>query len=602
MRNSLITILILIIVSPVFSQPAEAKLANEYFQQGEYDKALSLYETLENNRSAIPIIHANYFQLLLEQTKTKEADKYLKKILRDFPNNIQYQVDQIFFYQSTQQAEKAKQLLDQLKKDSAKNQYQLSAVAQKLVSRKMYNPGISFYNSARQISGRQSTFALDLAAVYRSMDQKELMTEEYINYAEGNPANINYVKNLFQNMFTDPEDQDLLEGVLIDKIQKNPDNPLYTDLLIWLELQRKNFYSAFIQARALDKRNDKPGDESMRIAKIAYDNKSWQDAIDIYHYVLDKYPDSYNYATARRFLISSKENYTKTIYPIDTTAIRSLVEEYDALFEDIGPNPTTLGALKNEALLRAFYLDELDTAISILHFVISHPRAGGTLIAETKLDLGDIYILTKEPWEATLLYSQVEKAHKESQLAFEAKLRNAKLNYFIGNFVLAKSHLDILKMATTRTISNDAIALSLLISDNTAFDSTDQVMQEFATAELLIFTNQKEDAKTKLKKILEENPGHSITDEIYWLESRLALEAGNPELAIEKLDLIILNYDTDILSDDAFFKKAVILQDYINEDLKAKELYQEFLKRYPGSRHAAEARARFREIRGDLQN
>lgn len=600
--RKILIIIIILSASISFAQTDKAKLANEYFQQGEFEKAKTLFEDLEKSRAAIPLIHSNYFRLLIDQQEYKSAEKYLDRAIKSFAGNLNYQVDLAFLYQTMGEEDDLNKYLANLKKEFHENQYQLSTIAQNLVSHQMYEYAIDYYQLARKVNGRNSAFALDMAALYRMKNDKRAMTEEYINYAEGNPANIAYVKNLFQNILTEPEDQQFLEETLIRKIQKNPDNSMYSDLLIWLELQRKNYYSAFIQARALDRRNQKPGDQSMRIARIAYDNEAWEDAVDIYTYVIETYGNDYNYPQARRFLIKSKENRVKTNYPIDSMAIRNLVKEYAELYDQIGPNFTTLDALRNQALLHAFYLDELDTASRILNFVIENRRAPRALVAECKLDLGDIYILLGEPWESTLLYSQVEKDNKESPLGYEAKLRNARLNYFIGNFSLAKSHLDILKLATTREISNDAIALSLLISDNTAFDTTDVVMQEFANVELLIFQNKTTEAKEKLNQLLEDNPGHSITDEIYWVESKLAIEAGNYEIAVDYLDKIIQSYSYDILSDDAFYKKATIIQDYTNDENQALDLFQEFLMKHPGSMYAAEARQRIRAMRGDLIN
>ncbi len=601
-RKFLIIITLLGAALSLSAQTDDAKLANEYFQQGEFEKARAMFEDLEKNRSVIPLIHANYFRLLLEEQDIKGAEKYLDRVIKSFPGNINYQVDLAFLYHTIGESDKLDKYLSTLKKQFIENQYQLSSIAQNLVSHQMYEEAIDFYLTARKLNGRESAFALDMAALYRMKNDKRKMTEEYINYAEGNPANLAYVKNLFQNILTEPEDQEFLEETLIQKIQKDPNSALYSDLLIWLELQRKNYYAAFIQARALDRRNQQPGDQSMRIARIAYDNESWDDAIDIYTYVIDTYGDDYNYPQARRFLIKSKENKVKTAFPVDTTAIRNLATEYSELYDQIGPNYTTLEALRNKALLHAFYLDELDTATRILNFVIENRRAPRALVSECKLDLGDIYILTGEPWESTLLYSQVEKDNKEAPLGYEAKLRNARLNYFTGNFALAKSHLDILKLATTREISNDAIALSLLITDNTAFDTTDFIMQEFANVELLIFQNKTAEAKAKLAKILKENPGHSITDEVYWLQSKLELQAGNYQQAVDYLDKIIQAYSYDILSDDAFYKKATIVQDYLHDEEQAMTLYQEFLKAHPGSMYVAEARQRIRQIRGDLVN
>lgn len=600
-RYSFLT-LALLLATLAYSQNDEAKLANEYFQQGEFEKAKSIYESLADKRAAIPLIHTNYLQLLINQSDFKAIESYLRKVLRVYPTNLQYQVDLARYYELSGDKGKKEKFLNQLMKDFGDNQYQLSIIAQNLVSHQMYDEAIAFYQTARKINGRPAAFAMDIAAIYRMKNDKRAMTEEYINYAEGNPANLAYVKNLFQNILNEEEDQEYLESTLIRKIQKDPDVPLYPDLLIWLELQRKNFYAAFIQARALDKRMGNPGDEAMRIANIASDNGSWQDAIDIYTYVVKEYADSYNYPPARRLLIKARENKIKNDYPIDIQAINHLAHEYADLYEELGPNPTTLEAIRNKALLHAFYLNELDTATRILNSIINNPRSPKNLVSESKLDLGDIYLLTGESWESTLLYSQVEKSNKESPLGYEAKLRNARLNYFTGNFSLAKSHLDILKLATTREISNDAIALSLLISDNTAFDTTDQVMQKFADAELLIFQNKDSLATQKLNEILKNNPGHSITDEIFWVQAKLQLEAGNYTDAIVLLDKIIDNFGYDILSDDAFYRKAVILHDHIQDEKAALQVLTEFLKNHPGSMYAAEARNRIRQLRGDLIN
>ncbi|MCK5206680.1 MAG: tetratricopeptide repeat protein, partial [Cyclobacteriaceae bacterium] len=55
-----------------------------------------------------------------------------------------------------------------------------------------------------------------------------------------------------------------------------------------------------------------------------------------------------------------------------------------------------------------------------------------------------------------------------------------------------------------------------------------------------------------------------------------------------------------ILGDDALFLIGTIYEDQLNEKEKAKEIYQSFLTRYPGSNKAAEARKRFRTLRGDF--
>jgi tetratricopeptide (TPR) repeat protein len=388
--------------------------------------------------------------------------------------------------------------------------------------------------------------------------------------------------------------------MMYDKVQRSPNNPLYVDLLIWVNLQRKDFYAAFIQARAIDKRQKLNGMNVMEIGRIAQKNHDYRNAIRIYEYVIQEYPGAPNYQIARRLIIQSREELVKTTYPVDLDQIRKLIEEYDQLLAEVGLNNNTVEALRSKALLHAFYLDEHETAIEILEQIIAVPRTNRKMIDRSKLDLGDIHLLIGQPWESTLLYSQVEKSSKETPIGYEAKLKNAKLSYFKGDFSLAQNHLDILKLATTREISNDAIALSLLIKDNTLLDSTDVAMKRFADIDLLIFQNKKDTAIAALDQMLVDFPAHSLTDEILWRSANLRMETGAFEDAIRDLERIVDEFGFDILGDDALFLCGRINEEHLKNSNKAMEIYQTFLTQYPGSNYAAEARKRFRVLRGDF--
>ncbi|MCK5469919.1 MAG: tetratricopeptide repeat protein, partial [Cyclobacteriaceae bacterium] len=320
----------------------------------------------------------------------------------------------------------------------------------------------------------------------------------------------------------------------------------------------------------------------------------------IFEYIIEEYPGTPNYQIAKRLVISSREEIIKNTFPVEDSNIRILINDYRELIKDVGLNNNTIEALRSEALLFAFYLNEHDSAIMILEKIIKVPRISKSIIDQSKLDLGDIYLLIGEPWESTLLYSQVEKSSKESAIGYEAKLRNAKLSYYRGDFALAQSHLDILKMATTREIANDAMSLSLLIKDNTQLDTGDLAMKKFADIDLLIFQNQKYEALESLQKLIDEFPEHPLVDEILYRQAKLKMEMGDFQEAISLLQNVVDKYGEDILGDDALFLIGTIYEDQLNEKEKAKEIYQSFLTRYPGSNKAAEARKRFRTLRGDF--
>lgn len=591
-----------LIQSAVAQDIQQIQLADEYYLQGDLEKARLLYDELSQDPQNTQHIATNYLSLLKATPDLNEAEKFLKQSIRLFPSNMQYRSNLAGIYSESGEDEKLDSYLQSLRKESRSNPFQLSILAQYLANEELYQSAVDFFKESRKVRNNPTVHALELASIYRMLDNKSAMIEEYLNYASDSPNRLSYIKNLLQNYIQEEEDLDELEATLIRKMQQNPDDTKFSELMIWVELQRKNFYGAFIQSRAIDKRNERPGDRTMQIGRIALDNKSYDEAEEIFAYVAKQYPNSRNYSFAKKLWIEAREQKVKNTYPVNPEDIRMLTDQYFLLYQELFPAPTAFEALRSKALLHAFYLDEIDMASDLFNQLIANPRAGSTLISMSKLDLGDIYLLKGEPWESTLLYSQVEKAHKSHPLGYDAKLRNARLNYFTGNFSLAKGHLDILKKNTTREISNDAISLGMLITDNTALDTTDQVMQEFANIELLIFQNKKNQARERLVKMLESYEHHSISDEVYFLLSKLELEAGNDLLAIEYLDMILSTYSYDILADDAAFKKAEIVDFQIKDVEQAKQLYQEFLINYPGSMYAAEARKRFRQLRGDFVN
>jgi len=591
---------LLFIALPNQAQSAQIQLANEYYQQGDFEKAKSIFDGLAKDKQNVIRIHTNYLQTLKQIGEPREVEKYFNQVIKWHPSNIAYQMDQIAYYFEKGDDKNYQQRVSDLKNQFGENRFQLSMIAQQFANQRMYSQSAEFFLMARRVSEIPNSYALEMARVYSLLNEKQKMVNEYLTYAKENRQNAAYIKNIFQNLLKEEEDMTYLESALIQRMQEEPAERTYPDLMIWVELQRKNFYGAFLQARALDKREKTNGNQSLRVGRIAMDNEGWEDAIKIFTYLTKTHQETPNQSYYRKMLIEAKEGKVKNTFPINRSEIKGLSREYKQLYQELGPNNYTFEALRNLAHLHAFYLGEIDTAAIVLRHLIDSKRVSKNLVSQSKLDLGDIYILRNRPWEATLLYSQVEKANRDSPLAYEAKLKNARLHYFTGNFSLAKSHLDILKRATTREISNDAIDMSVLIADNTFLDSTDVVMQEFASIELMIFQHQNQQAMRSLKQMLVKNKGHSISDEIYWLLAEMYIQSGNFHEAISYLEKITREYGYDILADDAAFKIAEITDKNLGDTVAAQDLYQGFISAYPGSMYVAEARNRFRKLRGDF--
>lgn len=599
-----------------FSQnQADIQLAHEYLLKGEKRKALELYRELAKNDVNLPFIQNNYLNTLLDLSETTEALAYLKRLLKRDPDNVLYKIDVGVVYLRTGDAAKADKYFKELIQEYKAGVSQIKIMSDYFASRSLGDYAILALSESRAFLGNPYLFCLELAMLYRIHGQKDKMVEEYLNYVTQASANIQFAKNLMQAILTKPDELETLEKILYDRVQKNPDVEAYADLLIWVTMQQKNFHASFIQARAYDRRYKKMGEKSIEVAKVAVDNEDFDSAIKSYQYVIKEYPGGPYFLQAQLGLMRTREARVRSMFPVSTDSVQSLIIDYKKFITEYPDNTNSLEAKRSEAILYATYLNEIDKAIALLNELIANPKTSLQLKSKAKLDLGDIYLLKGEPWESTLLYSQVEKALQESPVGYEAKLKNAKLSYYKGNFQLAQEHLDILKEATTREIANDAMELSMRIKENIAFDSTGEALKAYAVIELLLYQNKTQKALEAIQSLKTGTSmnsdslssrlsfsNHTILDDVYWLEANIRMQRGEFNESIGLLQRILDEFPEDILVDDAYFLQGEIYERQLQNKDKAMEIYREFLNKFPGSVFAAEARKRYRVLRGDFKD
>jgi tetratricopeptide (TPR) repeat protein len=585
----------------VRAESQELGLSREYLKNGEYEKVRSTLQKRIREKTVAPEVHELYLAALSGLKDWNEAERYLRRLQKADEDNSRYpaELGQVLLRQG-KSAEAEKQWEAAINR--AKSRDQATQTLGEVFGTLQQNEwAVRAYESGRTAQKVPGRYALELARLYRSLGQPDRMIAEYLTYGR-QPEHRQEIEALIQDELSDEKNVALLEQVLYRKVQEEPNESYYNELLVWHLLQRKEFNKAFIQARAMDRRYRLEGQKVVEIGFMAMQNKEYSAAGKAFEYLIKEYPRSPSYPVYRRMFINAREELIKTTYPVNPQDIRTLITEYQRLVAELGKNTKTLEALRSTAQLYAFYLNEKDTASALLESAI---QLGGTdrdFVDRCKLDLGDVYILKSEPWEATLLYSQVEKTQKETPLGYDAKLRNAKLHYYRGDFELAKEVLDILKMATTREIANDALALSLLIQDNTGLDSTETAMKAYATVELLLFQNQTTAAIATLDTLFQRYGTHSLADEILWLRANTYLKENRVPEAVADLEAILRTHADDVLGDDALFLLARIQQEKLQDKEIAMRLYQQILTQYPGSIFGAEARKRFRTLRGDTIN
>ena len=575
-------------------------LAKQFFDNREFDKSAILFEKLYNKTNA-QIYFDGYLESLLALNNFTEAEKFIKKQIKKSPNNLTLKVHLGYIYRLSGQDEKSKKEYNEAINKMTRNPELIIQLSQAFNRYKESDYAITTLTEGKKLMREEYTFNMELAQAYADKNDYKNMFKEYLELIKFNEFYISQVQNLLQGYFSDDFKSPRAEEFrmqLLKNIQQYPDNYAYTEMLIWFFIQQKDFDSAFLQAKAAEKRSKELVGRVLQLAQICLSNFDYDAAIKCFEYEVQKGTSNPYYSYARTEFVNTIQKKVTESNSFNPKDISDLESTYLTALKDMGYNAESIGLVRGLAHLKAFYKGEPEQAIELLQVALTYKNASAEMLAECKLELGDIYIFIGEMWEPALLYGQVDKSFKYDAIGQEAKYRTARLSFYKGEFEWAQAQLDVLKGATSKLIANDALELSLLISDNTV-DSNFVPLTMFSRADLMSFQNYDSLALLTLDSINKEFPGHSLSDDILYKKYKIAYKQGNFRLAADKLEQLILNYGEDLLGDDAVFKLAELYEKKLNDSEKAKKLYQDVLLNYPASLYTVEARKRYRKMRGD---
>lgn len=583
-----------------FSQ-SDATLAQQFMSNGEYDKAADIYKKLYNENANS--YYKSYFNCLLVLNDFKEIEKIIGKQIKNNPENLTYYVDLGYAYEkngNTKERDKQWELAIQKITD---NKTQVNLLANAFVGLDQLYNAIKTYEKAQKIVSTYS-FNYELGGMYYRAGNLDLSIETYLDYyAENDKSAMSKTTAALSRILDEEKDHTLLQEKIFERIQKNQNEILFTELLIWDYIQLKDFDGAFIQAKALDKRNKENGERVFDLAETAKIEGAYDNAIEGYNYIIAKGKNFPYYFSSKNGILNCRKDKIFKTNSYSDVDINELKSSYTDFLQEYLKNDFRAATVTADlAKLEAFYIHDIDRAIEILEPVVEWPALNISDRSKIKLDLGDFYLISGDVWEATLLYSQVDKAMKDEPLGEEARLKNAKLAYYRGDFKYSQGMLDVLKAATSELVSNDAMKLSVFITENLALDSVSEPMELFAKADLMVFQNKIKEAVIILDTLDARYPAHKLADDILFLKSTIALRQKDITTAVAYLETIRENYTFELLADDAIFKLAEIYQ-YDFKDLeKAKLCYEQIILNFKDSLYANEARKRFRALRGDNLN
>lgn len=600
-------------VSSFFSQVStiDFQLAKKYYLDSDYEKAALYYEKIFKESEHRLKIYENYKTTFIELNKFKEAEKLIKTLIKENPNKLKFLVDLGVVYGLVDRSDKKNQVFDKaieqiIKETSYDNAFDLGLAFEKIGNLEKALEVYLNFESKNLLN--PFAFHSKIALIYNKTGQTNKMINTFFEMLDFNNKFLQNVQNGLVNSIdfeNNLKEKEILRQSIIEKIQANPKKIVYIELLAWFYMLNNDYENAYTQIKALDKKLNKNGSKLLELGNTALNNQDFKVAIKCFDDVVLK-SNSLEYKfeakNKKLFALKSKILYGNLIIQEE---LEELKANYLLILSQLNNSKNVYNnSLRKYNLLldlseiEAFYLGDISSAKQHLNNAILIPRLKEKQKGNAKLKLANILVLEDNIWEASLMYLQIEKQFKDDQLGHLAKFKNAQVYYFSGEYDWCQAQLKVLKASTSKLIANDALELSVLISDNYNMDTSEVAMKLFSYADMLTFQQQFSKANILYDSILKNFKNHSLNDEIIFRKAKINLKQHNYQKAVEHFKLLIDNYPNSILLDNALFLIASIYEEKIKDFDQAKKYFKTILFDHKGSLYAAESRKRFRKLAG----
>ena len=600
-------------VSSFFSQVStiDFQLAKKYYLDSDYEKAALYYEKIFKESEHRLKIYENYKSTFIELNKFKEAEKLIKTLIKENPNKLKFLVDLGVIYGLVDRSDKKNQVFDKaiekiIKETTYDNAFDLGLAFEKIGNlEKALEVYLNFESKNIQ---NPFAFHSKIALIYNKTGKTNKMINTFFEMLDFNNKFLQNVQNGLVNSIdfqNNLKEKEILRQSIIEKIQANPKKIVYIELLAWFYMLNNDYENAYTQIKALDKKLNKNGSKLLELGNTALNNQDFKVAIKCFDDV-DLKSNSLEYKfeakNKKLFALKSKILYGNKIIQEE---LEELKANYLLILSQLNNSKNVYNnsirkynLLLDLSEIEAFYLGDISSAKQHLNNAILIPRLKEKQKGNAKLKLANILVLEDNIWEASLMYLQIEKQFKDDQLGHLAKFKNAQVYYFSGEYDWCQAQLKVLKASTSKLIANDALELSVLISDNYNMDTSEVAMKLFSYADMLTFQQQFSKANILYDSILKNFKNHSLNDEIIFRKAKINLKQHNYQKAVEHFKLLIDNYPNSILLDNSLFLIASIYEEKIKDFDQAKKYFKTILFDHKGSLYAAESRKRFRKLAG----
>ena len=573
-----------------FSQ--NEQLAQYYYDKGDFEKAKISFEELLKEMPQ----NSQYFQKTIDCYQQLQQFDVAEKAIQDRLNSYKQgslvvELGYNFQLQKNEASAKKQyvEALDRIKK----NPNEVYSIANSFERKVLLDYALKSYQTAIELQPNYN-FNYQIALLYGQLGNTEMMISTFLDEAYANPQNTIQIQNQLARFMVEEGDENFnetLRKALIVRAQKNQD-VFWNHYLSWFYVQQKEVGKAFIQEKAVYKRNPDSLSDIVNLAQLAIEEDDDATAKEILGFVLENTTDLELLIQANSYLIEMKIDKAQVKdFAAINTELERLLTEYEI-------SPLTLSLQLIQAHFVAFKLKKPEEGKTIIKKALEL-QLNVYEQAHAKMELADILLFEEKFNQALIYYSQIEEDLKNDEVAHEASLKAAKTSYFQGDFAWALKQFKELKSASTQLIANDALEYFLLINDNTVADSTQTALKQFAKGDYLLYQNRNQEATAQFQSILKSFKEQQIEAVTMLRLGKIYEKSNEYNLALPQYQNIIDHHADGIYIDEALYFSAEIYNNRLQQPEKAKPLYEKIIFNHQDSIYFVEARKKFRQLRGD---
>lgn len=567
-------------------------LARNYFDRGEFEKAQIAYEELIAKNPS----NFQYMQNLVScYQQLNHFDKGIM-VLEDYYNRFkqpQVLVEMGYHYQLQKNDKIAKSYYEKAIEKVRENGSNAYGIGSTFEKKALLEWALKAYTEA-VLKDASLNFNYQTAQIYGQMGQMEKMIETFLDEVQARPVSTNNVQSSlarFINEDTSDNFSDLLRKSLLLRAQKSQDL-FWNQFLSWFFVQRQEYSKAFIQEKAIYKRNPESFSNIINLAQLIIEEGETEVAEEILNFILENTNDIDLQMSAHHYLMKIKIDKSQ---PELNNAI---LQELDLLLKKYGISPYSLELQKQKIHFLAFNLGQTNEAVKCLETAIALP-INTFQTAELKMLWADILLYEEKFNQALLFYAQIEETLKNDDISHEASFKIAQTTYFKADFEWALTQLKVLKSSDSQLIANDAMQLFLIINDYTEEDSTQIALKGLARADYLLYKNKPQEAMGILSELAKNHPQEPIQEAILLRMGTTSEKLRAFEQALSCYEKIIKEHPESIYKDEAMYFSGNIYWKELDKPEEAKKYFEMILLNHQDSIFYIETRKKLRQIRGD---